>query len=253
MLWAEPEVLSSSCLWGDIRLDVDGATLTQGSQQQQQATKPTVCRVASLGAWLLRRQAALRRLRLCGSRDSLAAVVCSLGSCPLQDFELARRGHAPYRGPGHTSALVHVAGLTSLTRLSICRCGIRALPEELSALRLLRVLELGGNPLSVGKGAGPLGTLRHLSSLRRLDLSGCGVTQLPSCAQLSALQGLQELELNNNFGFGEEEGGGGASGGSLSVLASLSRLDLSFCGLRSLPPDLSALHALADLDLQVQG
>ena len=78
-------------------------------------------------------------------------------------------------------------GRGTLTRLSLARCGLRALPS-LAPLRLLERLDVADNLLPSLAGTAGLPRLRHLWAARNLLRE----------ARLEALPALQELDLRGN-------------------------------------------------------
>lgn len=158
---------------------------------------------------------------------------------------------------------------------------------HLTALRALEDLSLGGNPLGEAGAAGAAAAvvvpggqaaaaaagpdaaaaapnssnssdaegvtlaaacapLQQLTGLTRLSLRGCKLAALPP--QLSALSsGLLELELHLNPAL---KRGGDAAWQPLESLSGLTHLLLSGCDLERVPSAVSALRALARLDLR---
>lgn len=93
-------------------------------------------------------------------------------------------------------------------------------------------------------------TLRTPAAPALQDLSACSINFVPP--QLSGLSRLSALDLSSNFGNAAAvDGAGTESFRALECLTALTRLGLARCRLRRLPPQLVALVALADLDLQV--
>lgn len=111
-------------------------------------------------------------------------------------------------------------------------------------------------PPSLAAGNTPIGhgletafaPLASLTALTRLSLVGCWLRALPP--QLPRLTHLADLRLGGNEPLGQ---GPESSVQLLGALGrSLVRLDLSFCGMVALPPELSKLEALEELDLRGQ-
>jgi Leucine-rich repeat (LRR) protein len=273
-------VLASTGLWGD--LAVKQAQLAPPQQR------------ASLAAWLSRRRAACRRLRLslgAAGAEALGLLGCPEGGClralELSSHQLVEDGEAGFQAlrhmgsltrlelrggllatlPSHLSCLRALAmldlsrnrhlgeappeltlwplqHLLGLTALDLSSCGIKRLPAYLSSLRGLAALDL--NTAGVGgEGAeAALQPLRHLMALTSLNLRWCGLTALPS--HLSALTNLAVLDASRNMQLGS---GGEAATQPLQQLTAVTALDLSYCGLEALPPQLPALRRLAALGL----
>ncbi|GAB4822455.1 hypothetical protein N2152v2_009501 [Parachlorella kessleri] len=231
-LWARPDVLASSGLWGDL-------AFTSQHLNPSQRTFP------SLAAWLHRRRAGCRRLRLsfgsagAGALSLLSGLECDDGG--LLTLELS--SHQPVHNS--EEALGALRDLTRLTRLE-ARGGFlgTSLPSHISCLRQLAVLDVSRNT-QLGQ-LGALHVLESLSaSLTSLDLGSCGLRRLP--ASITALRRLAALDLNTNSlgGDGQE---GSAPLAALSYLVALTSLCLRWCGLATLPPTLSRLRKLAVLD-----
>ena len=110
---------------------------------------------------------------------------------------------------------------------------------------LLLALAAGNTPMcrDLGNAFRPLAAL---ASLTRLSLVGCWLRALPH--QLASLSRLADLSLGGNEPLGQ---GSGSSLQPLSHLGgSLTQLDLSYCGLVVLPPELAALTQLCSLDVR---
>jgi Leucine-rich repeat (LRR) protein len=186
-----------------------------------------------LCAWLARRRAAVRQLRL-----------------------------APKQQPVCGRVVASLQHLTLLTHLDLRSCGLEMVPSALCALCSLQRLRLCDNPglgawgadadssvhvPECDAGSPAFRPLQHLTALTRLGMGGCGLVRLPG--ELSALSSLAHLELPGNQQLGVARGGEGALR-PLCHLPSLTRLCLSGClALRSVPAELKALPSLADLDL----
>lgn len=126
---------------------------------------------------------------------------------------------------------------STLTHLSLEACGLEGLPPAVSALSKLARLDLSRNP-SLGRaiaalpGWRPAGSidvlfqpLCRLTALRQLAAAECALPCLP--AQLSALPGLQDLELSGNPALDQAE----AAWQQLAQAPALTRLGLGTCGL----------------------
>lgn len=244
-LWACTRVSSSAALWGDLAI----------SPQLLQREAPR----ASLAAWLRRRRGGLRRLRLSfgtgGGAAALGPLLAELEgrpSSPLQALELSSSQPIPdYLAQ---SLFQPLRSLGALTRLELRGGFLTELPSALSALSSsLAVLDLARNA-GLGEGAPEhkLAPLGHLVSLTALDLSGCRLRAVPRC--ISALSALASLDLNTNS-FGQEAEGGAGLGHEARALeplgqsTGLTRLCLRWTGISTVPPQLSALRRLADLDI----
>jgi leucine-rich repeat protein SHOC2 len=165
------------------------------------------------------------------------------------------------REPGGFQQL---ACLGSLTRLVLAGCGLSRPPPSLAALSHLADLDVSDNP-SLGGSRGRGGTsgsgsssgggpqqereeqgawapLRHLAALTRLNLARYALRRLPQ--ELLCLQALADLSLENGKGY--------ALGLELHRVPAVIRLDLSFCELARVPPQLSRL-APSLLDLCLTG
>ena len=79
-------------------------------------------------------------------------------------------------------------GLTKLKKLNFCWCNIQQLPAEWNDLHDLEELNLSGN-----KNLQPF-SCTGLTKLKKLDLSECNIQQLP--AELNDLHDLEELYLS---------------------------------------------------------
>ena len=123
-------------------------------------------------------------------------------------------------------------------------CGLHDLPA-LCALPSLRSLAVGPNP-GLGTSSPKLGALRHLTGLTELCLTHVDLWTFPPL--IAALPRLSALSLEGNPRLGAV--GGGALFTPLQALGGrLRRLSLAGCGLRGLPPQLSALSRLEELAL----
>lgn len=92
--------------------------------------------------------------------------------------------------------------------------------------------------------AAALRPLAQLQGLTRLKVSNCGLLALPH--ELGALGALQVLKWSGVGTLGE---GGQAAFEPLRSATSVTRLELSWCGLAAVPEQLAALHELAALKL----
>lgn len=154
--------------------------------------------------------------------------------------------------PPPPALLPPVAGrfLSSLrqtpTHVAACRqCNSTCSLVQLSAMTRLAALHLSNDYRLGQQGEEAFTPLQHVAgSLTSLSLAACGFTRLP--VQLSALSHLRELQFGGNHELG------GADNGShwpLQHLTSLTLLDMSRCGLRSIPAQLAELPSLAALEL----
>lgn len=109
----------------------------------------------------------------------------------------------------------------------------------------VRELSLGANPAVGEDRGGMLQPLAQLTSLRSLALDSCSLLDLDP--RLLQLTGLQSLLLGSNP-LGEAAAEGGMP--TLAGLTRLTLLDMQDCGLARLPRQLSALTALAALQLE---
>lgn len=120
---------------------------------------------------------------------------------------------------------------TQLKSLTIKNGGEADL-QALSKMSLLEELHISGTNLSVQD----LGTIAALSNLRKLSLSGCGLTNIQA---LGAAKSLTELDLSNNTI---------KDLSALSAMGTLEHLDLNHNALVDLSP-LSGCTALKWLDV----
>ncbi|KAJ4832431.1 hypothetical protein Tsubulata_028487 [Turnera subulata] len=105
----------------------------------------------------------------------------------LKELELSR---APLR-PSVLTLLSEIAGLKSLTKLSVCHFSIRYLPPEIGCLNNLEFLDLSFNKLKT------LPTeITYLKALILLKVANNKLVEVPP--GLSSLQRLKSLDLSNN-------------------------------------------------------
>ncbi len=135
---------------------------------------------------------------------------------------------------GVFSSMEGIGGATSLRTLKLGAHGLKALPDELSALAGLQSLDVAGNPLSA------LPDLSGLGSLVSLNISNCGFSALPDGAALPAA--LKSLNAAGNRI--------SALPAWLAASTSIEWLDLSANLLTAVSSDFfSGMTALASLDL----
>jgi hypothetical protein len=199
-------------------------------------------------------EAGLRPLQHLTSLTRLALGSCRLKRLPQQLSalrgslkELDLSFNAWPAGEAGRSALQPLAHLSLLTRLDLHSCGLESLPPQLSSLSVLRDLNLNSNAALVRGGASALAPLGHLQALTRLRMCGCWVSRLPP--KLPALESLVDLNLSGNEALGKWGEGALLC---LERAPNLTRLDISWCGLASIPPQVTGLPALAELDLRGQ-
>lgn len=105
----------------------------------------------------------------------------------LKELELSK---VPPR-PSVLTLLSEIAGLTCLTKLSVCHFSIRYLPPEIGCLSSLEHLDLSFNKMKY------LPTeISYLKALISLKVANNKLVELPS--GLSSLQKLENLDLSNN-------------------------------------------------------
>ena len=132
--------------------------------------------------------------------------------------------------------------MQNLEELNICGCDIRHLPNSLRNLTALKKLDLSGNSNLKSL---PEDTGSKLQNLEELDMSGCGLQQFPS--SLSNLTALKKLSLSNNSDLKNLPEGIG------SKLQNLEELILRDCGLEKLPLSLALLKRLDVANCQLTG
>lgn len=192
----------------------------------------------------------LRRLDL--SACQLQCIPGPVGELrSLQELNLGCNFYLALDGPD--DPFESLSGLApSLTLLALGQCSLGAIPPQVSALEGLQALELHGNHgLGEQQRQGQaqrdavFWPLRALSTLRRLDLSGCSLPCIPQCC--SALgSSLEELNVSSNdLGL--------AAWDVLEHLAALTCLKLEACRLQRLPPALATLTSLQELSLKENG
>ncbi|GAB4822936.1 hypothetical protein N2152v2_009982 [Parachlorella kessleri] len=230
-LWTRPDVTKSRRLW-----DVIEAYATHSS---------VVNRPVSLGHWLARRKAAVGRLIVRGYMDGTnpAALLAGLEDGALASWELHEMDAIGTNPAGALAPLAHLGGLTEL-KLQYCK--VRRLPPQLSALTALKVLDIADRMEPDGaQAAAAFAPLAALTQLTALRLQHCGLCKLPR--QLSALSAsLQFLDLASNWDLGDWVAG---SMRPLNSLSALTSLDMTRCGLPCIPPQLSAMGSLQQLQL----
>ena len=85
-----------------------------------------------------------------------------------------------------------IKNLTELTSLSLTLSGISVIPDELTGLKNLKLIDLSDGSLSNAN----LDNLTRIKSLEYLYLYGCGLTKLPTT--IGNLVNLKELGLSGN-------------------------------------------------------
>ncbi|GAB4822937.1 hypothetical protein N2152v2_009983 [Parachlorella kessleri] len=282
-LWTRPDVTDSERLWGALEADFKYKTAYVSRSHAVSLShwlarhKAAVSRLSLLGyrdgfnpARVLTglggvplASLELRQMDAIGANPARAlAPLAHLGGLTklrLQDCDVQRLPRqlsaltalevldiVNYReGDGvRPAAFAVLAALTQLTAVRLERCGLRQLPQQLSALAAS--LRLLGLPVNYSLGNAVVGNmcpLHSLSALTNLDMSCCGLPRVPP--QLSAMGLLHQLRLSDN-------GMAGARPNSwepLRRLTCLTLLDLAECQLEYLPQQLSCLTALAELVL----
>lgn len=128
-----------------------------------------------------------------------------------------------------------IGALRSLVQLDLSSNGLEELPAAISELEELRALSIAHNR-SLRRLPGALG---HLSNLRRLEATYCGLSELPP--ELGSLRQLEELELGGNELTSVPE--------SFSRLGALRTLNLQMNRLGAVPRAILELTNIRDLDL----
>lgn len=193
------------------------------------------------------------------SGGSLAGVLSALHGRRITSLEVEGRLWLPVL-PGLTQlssltaagcklngSLAAFSELTALQSLTLKGCGLEHIPRSLAALSALTHLNLGRSGHYLG--IPPLSSvslahvLPHLTALRHLDLSFCGLAELP--AGMTALTGLTHLDLGSNS----------LSSASLACvlpgLTALRALNLRANRLVELPAGMAALSCLTHLGLGI--
>ena len=167
-LWASEEVRGSTVLWGDLDICLASAQHTQPRAAQ-----------LTLAAWLGRRRAGLRRLRLRWALLSragaavTAAALRQLAGSPLRELQLA--GVESSRDCDTEAALAHLSSLPALAALSVQRCSLWRPPGALAALAgTLSALSLRGNSFLGRCDEAAWEPVAALCRLQTLDLGDCG-------------------------------------------------------------------------------
>ncbi|KAL4458044.1 hypothetical protein ABPG75_012909 [Micractinium tetrahymenae] len=148
------------------------------------------------------------------------------------------------------ASLPAIARHTALTRLELPICGLQSLPAPLGALTALRCLDLSSNWDVQG-----WEHLVSLAALTKLNMDYCGLAPLPQQHSLLAgasFTGLHSLALGQDIPeevLGDEEPTPSDTLPTELLLryTRLTHLDLTGCGLTSLPNELSSLPALSSL------
>ncbi|CAB4005691.1 leucine-rich repeat-containing 15-like isoform X2 [Paramuricea clavata] len=127
-----------------------------------------------------------------------------------------------------------------LKKLDLSGCGLAFLPEGLQFCHELEELDLSNNPLRHLILIPSLDCKLWWRGLKKLDLSGCGLTKL-----FGGFQFCQELDLSNNplihlFLISSLD---------CKLWRGLKKLNLSGCGLTEVPEGLQCCHELEELNL----
>ena len=127
---------------------------------------------------------------------------------------------------------------SSLIELELVKCGITKLPAPASCAKLqLHRLNLSGNSVNLSG----LSELVDVTVMKRLNLSGCDLEEIP--AEVDEMSNLEELFLSGNK---EIET---VSPSICRMLGRLRTFDLSHCDIKQLPVELSAMTVLEKLHL----
>ncbi|KAK4258014.1 hypothetical protein QN277_007527 [Acacia crassicarpa] len=105
----------------------------------------------------------------------------------LKELELSKVPPRPSAFP----ILSEIAGLKSLTKLSVCHFSIRYLPPEIGLLKKLEYLDLSFNKMKTLPSE-----ISYLNGLISLKVSNNKLVELPST--MASLSGLENLDLSNN-------------------------------------------------------
>ncbi|KAF2539509.1 hypothetical protein F2Q68_00022889, partial [Brassica cretica] len=223
----------------------------------------------------------MRRLELleiknCPRLEGLPISICELESlvelnisgCPnFTSFPeiteiMASLEYLSLNGTAITELHSSIENLTGLSSLDLENCkNLLSLPDELSKLKFLEDLNISGcsNLDKTIRNHGSLVSVRAsgcksqvvnclgagLSSLKTLDLSGCGITEFPEA--LTLISTLTELDLSQNCF--------SAIPPSIKDLQELQSLDLSHCqelqSLSGVPAGLTRLNVLNCISLEM--
>ncbi|XP_028789169.1 uncharacterized protein LOC114745182 [Neltuma alba] len=105
----------------------------------------------------------------------------------LKELELSKVPPRPSAFP----ILTEIAGLKSLSKLSICHFSIRYLPPEIGLLKKLEYLDLSFNKMKTLPSE-----ISYLNGLISLKVSNNKLVELPST--MASLSGLENLDLSSN-------------------------------------------------------
>ncbi|KAL4458062.1 hypothetical protein ABPG75_012927 [Micractinium tetrahymenae] len=152
------------------------------------------------------------------------------------------------------ASLPAIALHTALTRLELQHGRLSLLPHELSALTALRCLDPSSN-----WDVQDWERLAGLTALTKLDMDYCGLASLPqqhSLLACASFTGLHSLALGQDIPeemLGDEEPPPSDTLPTDLLLRypHLTSLELDYCGLTSLPQQLSSLPALSSLCTQL--
>ncbi|GAB4813898.1 hypothetical protein N2152v2_000944 [Parachlorella kessleri] len=201
-LWARVDITASLLLWATVEISAK--------------------ELGNLHAWLARRCAAVRHLRL-----HLQQQPPSLPPVPASRF--AR--------PLCSKLEAALLQLAFLQHLDLRWCGLQRVPPALGALRCLLCLRLCGNP-ALGRSA--TGTMAVAEGQKQQPQQFSGQHDGPRAAgQLEGGKGSDTTPSSSESVFAP-----------LSQLTTLTRLGLGDCDLSRLPRELASLVCLAGLDLQ---
>ncbi|GAB4814107.1 hypothetical protein N2152v2_001153 [Parachlorella kessleri] len=228
-LWTHPSMASSPAFWGNLRL------------APRRLSHP-----GRLVAFLIRRRAGLRRVRLelGGSRESLTGALLALAGSAVVFLEV----FAP-RAPSSSIqvALPLLQFLRCLRSLDLSSCRLQSLPAGVLPGHLVALNISRNRSLGVGQLAS-LPLLAKLTALTWLSLSDCGLEALPK--QLVCMDSLTWLDISHNYRLGEAAlESSSPRFQPLQGLTALTSLHCRSNELVRLPALFSALRALLHLDL----
>jgi len=135
-------------------------------------------------------------------------------------------------------ALVTLAAAPSVKSLRLRACTVTPQSVVHTPGGLVAVNSLGSLPLPLPAGGA--------CGLATLSLAACGLRRVEACL-VAPLASLRELDLSHNTELGTTAD---AVPAELSRLTALTSLNMSSCGLTSLPPPVAALPALEALHLE---
>ncbi|GAB4822941.1 hypothetical protein N2152v2_009987 [Parachlorella kessleri] len=185
-LWLRSDVTTSTLMWGTIA--------TYGWNTRTLAVR------MGLSKWLARHAAAVGRLHYHGGSASPAAALAGVEGAVLTALEVH---FSPAFGLELAEAGAPLAQLGScLTELVLQACHLSCIPPQLSALSMLRRLDLESNKELGSACKAAFKPLAAATQLTQLRLKACRLRRLPR--QLSALaSSLKHLDLANNPGLGD--------------------------------------------------